>query len=208
MLSARLCAARTLPSMQVTIPGWGIFMVHCAGLAPAADRFPSGGASAMSPSFSSRTGRPSRRVHLLVGLALVAGTGGCALGGPGENVTTAPGVETTPPGSLGPAPSAPVNVAPKGQTSPECVAATALLNQATNLGIKADTGLVEQSVVDRAFGSEALSGVPADVVVYVDAAKAAAQPFVGQDAAAAGALLPAWTKAYADLTAATLTACS
>lgn len=106
------------------------------------------------------------------------------------------------------APAKEVAVAPKGVSSPECMTMSTVLMNATTVGMKANSGKVEQADVDRAFGADAVAGLPSDALVYVEATKAVATPLVGKDAAGANALLGAWQGPFADLTAATQKLCS
>lgn len=147
---------------------------------------------------------------LVLGSAIVLSTilVGCAGQSDAGAVSTPLVAESTAPGAKGPVPSASVSVEPKGQTSPECLAISAVLQNATTIGLKSDQGLVEQSDVDRAFGTEAVAGVPADALPYLEASKAVAQDLVGKDPVAATDFLGKWQKVYADLTAASIRTCS
>ncbi len=144
--------------------------------------------------------------------------GGGASSDPGSASAPASSIASTPSSEPASAPpsaapsSAPagttISVAAKGQNSPECSATSTVLMHATTIGAKANSGSVTQADVDRAFGADAVAGVPADVMVYVAATKAIAVQLPGKDAAAAGALLGPWMSAFGDLSAAAQKVCS
>ena len=158
-----------------------------------------------------RLARPTRTVAALVAAAALGLSLSACSGSDDPNaeaVSTPIAPESTPAGSLGPAPSPSVSVEPKGQTSAECTAASGVLTNAGTIGMKADQGLVEQTDVDRAFSADATAGVPADTMVYVQKAQEIAGQLVGKDPEAAAGLIGPWQTAYADLTAAVLRTCA
>ncbi|HPB71991.1 MAG TPA: hypothetical protein PLX71_03335 [Phycicoccus sp.] len=100
-----------------------------------------------------------------------------------------------------------VNVQAKGATSPECSRMREMVTNVTTIALKADGGIVEQTDFDRAFSASAVTGIPADAMVYVDAIKPIAQELVGKDVAAATEVMTKWTHPFTDLTNASIQIC-
>lgn len=117
------------------------------------------------------------------------------------------GAPYVPPAGLA-TPSVEVTAQARGASASECTALKTVLANVADIGRKADNGEVAQADVDRAFGGDALAGVPADALPYVEATKTVAEKMPGMDLTAISTLFLEWSEAYNALNATVTKVCS